>query len=302
MTPNVIITCAVTGAGDTVGRHPAIPVTPEQIANSALEAADAGAAIVHCHVRDPETGKGARAVGLYAEVMERIRAKNADVIINLTAGMGGDLEIGDGEQPMAFGPGTDLVGPRERLAHVAALKPEICTLDCGSLNFGDGNSLVVQTPTQLRAQARIIQDHGVKPEMEVFDTGNLWFAKQLVAEGLIDAPPMFQICLGIPWGAPADAASMQHMASQMPEGAVWAGFGISRMQMPMVAQAVILGGHVRVGLEDNLYLDRGVYASNGSLVERAVQIIRLLGSNVASPAESRQILGLGTKSGKQPHA
>jgi uncharacterized protein (DUF849 family) len=302
MTPNVIITCAVTGAGDTVGRHPAIPVTPEQIANSALEAADAGAAIVHCHVRDPETGKGARAVGLYAEVMERIRAKNADVIINLTAGMGGDLEIGDGEQPMAFGPGTDLVGPQERLAHVAALKPEICTLDCGSLNFGDGNSLVVQTPTQLRAQARIIQDHGVKPEMEVFDTGNLWFARQLVAEGLIDAPPMFQICLGIPWGAPADAASMQHMASQMPEGAVWAGFGISRMQMPMVAQAVILGGHVRVGLEDNLYLDRGVYASNGSLVERAVEIIRLLGSNVASPAESRQILGLGTKSGKQPHA
>jgi uncharacterized protein (DUF849 family) len=302
MTPNVIITCAVTGAGDTVGRHPAIPVTPEQIANSALEAADAGAAIVHCHVRDPETGKGARAVDLYAEVMERIRAKNADVIINLTAGMGGDLEIGDGEQPMAFGPGTDLVGPQERLAHVAALKPEICTLDCGSLNFGDGNSLVVQTPTQLRAQAKIIQEHGVKPEMEVFDTGNLWFAKQLVAEGLIDAPPMFQICLGIPWGAPADAASMQHMASQMPEGAVWAGFGISRMQMPMVAQAVILGGHVRVGLEDNLYLDRGVYASNGSLVERAVQIIRLLGSNVASPAESRQILGLGTKSGKQPHA
>jgi uncharacterized protein (DUF849 family) len=302
MTPNVIITCAVTGAGDTVGRHPAIPVTPEQIANSALEAADAGAAIVHCHVRDPETGKGARAVALYAEVMERIRARNVDVIINLTAGMGGDLEIGDGEQPMAFGPGTDLVGPRERLAHVVALKPEICTLDCGSLNFGDGNSLVVQTPTQLRAQARIIQEHGVKPEMEVFDTGNLWFARQLVAEGLIDSPPMFQICLGIPWGAPADAASMQHMASRMPAGAVWAGFGISRMQMPMVAQAVILGGHVRVGLEDNLYLDRGVYASNGSLVERAVEIIRLLGSQVASPAESRQILGLGTKSGKQPHA
>lgn len=295
MTPNVIITCAVTGAGDTVGKHPAIPVTPEQIANSALEAADAGAAIVHCHVRDPETGKGARTVSLYEEVVERIRAKNSDVIINLTAGMGGDLEIGQGEHPMTFGPGTDLVGPYERLAHVAALKPEICTLDCGSLNFGDGNALVVQTPTQLRIQAKIIQDHGVKPEMEVFDTGNLWFAKQLVAEGLIDSPPMFQICLGIPWGAPADSATMQHMASQMPEGAVWAGFGISRMQMPMAAQAVILGGHVRVGLEDNLYLDRGVYASNGSLVERAAEIIRLLGSKVASPAEAREILGLKKK-------
>ena len=302
MNGEVVITCAVTGAGDTVGRHPGVPVTPEQIAAAAIEAARAGAAIAHCHVRDPATGKGARDPALYREVVERIRASGVDVVINLTAGMGGDLEVGAGEVPLRFGPATDVVGPLERLVHIAELRPEICSLDCGSLNFGDGNSLVVQTPTQLRAQAKIIQDHGVKPEMEVFDTGNLWFAKQLVAEGLIDAPPMFQICLGIPWGAPADAASMQHMASQMPEGAVWAGFGISRMQMPMVAQAVILGGHVRVGLEDNLYLDRGVYASNGSLVERAVQIIRLLGSNVASPAESRQILGLGTKSGKQPHA
>ena len=197
MTPNVIITCAVTGAGDTVDKHPAIPVTPEQIANAALEAADAGAAVVHCHVRDPETGKGSRDVALYAEVMERIRAANRDVIINLTAGMGGDLEIGSGENPMDFGAGTDVVGPIERLAHVTELKPEICTLDCGSLNFGDGNGLVVQTPEQLRAQARIIQDAGVKPEMEIFDSGNLWFAKQLVAEGLINDPPMFQICLGI---------------------------------------------------------------------------------------------------------
>ena len=292
MTPNVIITCAVTGAGDTVGRHPAIPVTPEQIANSALEAADAGAAIVHCHVRDPATGKGARAVKLYAEVMERIRAKNSDVIINLTAGMGGDLEIGHGEQPMAFGPGTDLIGPRERLAHVAALKPEICTLDCGSLNFGDGNTIVVQTPAQLRQQAKLIRSYGVKPEMEVFDTGNLWFARQLVAEGLIDAPPMFQICLGIPWGAPVNTETMAYLKNELPPGAVWAGFGIGRMEFAMVAQAVLLGGHVRVGLEDNLYVERGVHASNGTLTEKAARLVELLGAKVASPGEARAILGL----------
>ncbi len=292
MNPKVIITCAVTGAGDTVGKHPDIPVTPEQIANSALEAAEAGAAIVHCHVRNPETGKGTRDVDLYREVMERIRAKNTDVIINLTAGMGGDLDIGPGEDPMAFGPDTDLVGPVVRLAHVTELKPEICTLDCGSLNFGDGNGIVVQTPVQLRAQAKIIRDLGVKAEMEIFDTGNLWFAKQLVAEGLIGDKPMFQICLGIPWGAPCDTASMQHMVNMLPDDAVWAGFGISRHQMPMVAQAAILGGHVRVGLEDNLYLERGVFASNASLTERAVRIIQLLGSSVASPSEAREILGL----------
>ncbi|MGH6907584.1 MAG: 3-keto-5-aminohexanoate cleavage protein, partial [Aestuariivirga sp.] len=204
MNPKIIITCAVTGAGDTVGKHPAIPVTPEQIANAALEAASAGATVVHCHVRDPKTSKGARGVHLYAEVMERIRARNKDVIINLTAGMGGDLEIGPGETPMKWGAGTDLVGPAERLLHVKELRPELCTLDCGSLNFGDGNTIVVQTPAQLREQARLIKSYGVKPEMEIFDSGNLWFAKQLCAEGLIDGPPMFQLCLGIPWGAPYD--------------------------------------------------------------------------------------------------
>jgi len=296
MNPKVIITCAVTGAGDTVGRHPAVPVTPEQIANSALEAASAGAAIVHCHVRNPETGKGARDVSLYAEVMERIRAKNTDVIINFTAGMGGDLEIGPGETPRDFNEAnTDLVGPVERLLHVEELRPEICTLDCGSLNFGDGNGIVVQTPVQLREQARLIQSYGVKPEMEIFDSGNLWFAKQLVAEGLVNDPPMFQLCLGIPWGAPVNTQTMTYMVSQLPDNAVWAGFGISRWQMPMVAQAIILGGQVRVGLEDNLYLEKGVYASNGSLTERATEIIRLLGSSVATPDEARQILGLKRK-------
>ena len=292
MTPNVIITCAVTGAGDTVDKHPAIPVTPEQIATSALEAADAGAAIVHCHVRDPETGKGSRDVDLYREVVERIRGKNTNVVINLTAGMGGDLEIGTDETPMEFGPETDVVGPVERLLHVQELRPEICTLDCGSLNFGDGNSVVIQTPIQLRRQAALIREYGVKPEMEIFDSGNLWFAKQMVEEGLIDAPPMFQLCLGIPWGAPVNPQTMGYLVGQLPEGAVWAGFGIGRHQFPMVAQAALLGGHVRVGLEDNLYLEKGVYASNGSLTEKAVQVIEILGAKVASPDDARDILGL----------
>lgn len=293
MNPNTIITCAVTGAGDTVGKHPAVPVTPEQIANAALEAASAGAAVVHCHVRNPETGKGARSVDLYRQVVERIRARNTDVIINLTAGMGGDVEIGPGETPRAFNEATtDLVGPVERLLHVAELRPEICTLDCGTLNFGDGNTIVVQTPTQLREQARLIQSYGVKPEMEIFDSGNLWFARQLCAEGLINDPPLFQLCLGIPWGAPGDPQTMVYQVSQLPAGAIWAGFGIGRNQFPMVAQAILLGGHVRVGLEDNLYLEKGVYASNGTLTERAAKIIELMGSKVASPAEARAILGL----------
>jgi uncharacterized protein (DUF849 family) len=292
MNPKIIVTCAVTGAGDTVGRHPAIPVTPEQIAGSALEAASAGAAVVHCHVRDPATGKGARGVHLYREVVERIRAKNADVIINLTAGMGGDLDVGPGETPMTWGPLTDLVGPEERLAHVSELRPEICTLDCGSLNFGDGNTIVVQTPAQLREQARLIRSYGVKPEMEIFDSGNLWFARQLLAEGLIADPPLFQLCLGIPWGAPYDSETMAYQKAQLPPGAVWAAFGIGRNEFPAVAQAVLLGGHVRVGLEDNLWLEKGVHATNGKLVEKAVKIIEILGTKVASPDEGREILKL----------
>ncbi len=296
MNPKIIITCAVTGAGDTVGRHPAIPVTPEQIANAALEAASAGATIVHCHVRDPKTGKGARGVHLYAEVVDRIRAKNKLVIINLTAGMGGDVAVGPGETPMKWGAGTDLVGPAERLLHVKELRPEICTLDCGSLNFGDGNTIVVQTPAQLREQAKLIKSYGVKPEMEIFDTGNLWFAKQLCAEGLIDGPPLFQLCLGIPWGAPYDSETMAYQKAQLPPGAIWAAFGIGRNEFPAVAQAVLLGGHVRVGLEDNLWLEKGVHATNGKLVEKAVKIIELLGPKVATPNEGREILQLKARS------
>ncbi len=298
MNSKVIVTCAVTGSGDTVDKHPAIPVTAQQIGDAALQTADAGAAVVHCHVRDVETGRGVRDVGLYRQVVEHIRAQNTDVIINLTAGMGGDLMIGDGERPRDFDEElTDLVGPVERLLHVAELRPEICTLDCGSLNFGDTHSVVIQTPIQLREQAKLIRSYGVKPELEIFDSGNLWFAKQLCAEGLIEDPPMFQLCLGIPWGAPVNTQTMAYMVSELPVGCAWAGFGIGRWEMPMVAQAVLLGGHVRVGLEDNLYLERGVYASNGSLTERAIQIVELIGAKVASPHEARSILGLEQRGG-----
>jgi len=293
MNYEVIVTCAVTGAGDTVGRNPYVPITPEQIANAAIEAAQAGATVAHCHVRNPQTGKPSRDTAFYREVVERVRASGTDVIINLTAGMGGDLEIGPGEQPLEFGAGSDLVGPLERLKHIEALRDEveICTLDCGTLNFGDGDSIYVSTPAQLRAGARRITELGVKAELEVFDTGNLWFAKQMLKEGLLE-DPLFQLCLGIPWGAPADTTTMKAMVDNLPVGATWAGFGIGRLQMPMLAQAMLLGGHVRVGLEDNLWLERGVPASNASLVQRAVEIIQRLGGRALTPAEGRERMGL----------
>ncbi|WP_339426089.1 3-keto-5-aminohexanoate cleavage protein [Pseudomonas proteolytica] len=295
MNHDVIITCALTGAGDTTARSPHVPVTPKQIAAAAVEAAKAGATVAHCHVRDPQTGKFSRDVALYREVMERIRESDIDIIVNLTAGMGGDLEIGGGENPMEFGPNTDLVGPLTRLAHVEELLPEICTLDCGTLNFGDGDTIYVSTPAQLRAGAKRIQELGVKAELEIFDTGHLWFAKQMIKEGLLDNP-LFQLCLGIPWGAPADTTTMKAMVDNLPADAVWAGFGIGRMQMPMAAQAVLLGGNVRVGLEDNLWLDKGVLATNGQLVERAGEILSRLGARVLTPAEGRIKMGLTKRS------
>ncbi|MFJ3753453.1 BKACE family enzyme [Streptomyces rubiginosohelvolus] len=288
---DVIITCALTGAGDTVGRSPHVPVTPEQIAASAVEAAGAGAAVVHIHVREPETGAPSRDPRLYREVVERIRETGTDVVINLTAGMGGDLVI-DPEAPLRQLPGTDLVSGLDRLPHVEELLPDICTLDCGSLNFGDGSNLYVSTPDMLRTGAKRIQELGVRPELEIFDTGQLWFAKQLLAEGLLDDPTVFQLCMGIPWGAPADPGVLQSMVNMLPRGAQWASFALGRMQMPWVAQSILLGGHVRVGLEDNLYLAKGVKATNGQLVERAARITESLGSRVATPDEAREKLGL----------
>ncbi|MFF0739930.1 3-keto-5-aminohexanoate cleavage protein [Streptomyces sp. NPDC004111] len=288
---DVIITCALTGAGDTVRKSPHVPVTPEQIARSAVEAAEAGAAVVHIHVRDPETGDPSRDTRLYREVVERIKETGTDVVINLTAGMGGDLVV-DPEQPLKDFPlpGTDLVGGLDRLPHVEELLPDICTLDCGSLNFGD--NLYISTPDMLRAGAKRIQELGVRPELEIFDTGQLWFAKQLMAEGLLDDPTVFQLCMGIPWGAPADPGVLQAMVNMLPEGAQFASFALGRMQMPWAAQSILLGGHVRVGLEDNLYLGKGNKVTNAQLVERAVTLTESLGSRVATPDEARQKLGL----------
>ncbi|MBT6511826.1 MAG: 3-keto-5-aminohexanoate cleavage protein [Alphaproteobacteria bacterium] len=291
MNTDVIISCAVTGAGDTTGRSNKVPVTPRQIADSAIEAANAGAAITHIHVRDPETGKGSRDPDLFEETVNLIKQDGVNVILNLTAGMGGDFNLND-EDPSKPGAGSDLIGPEERLIHVERLRPEICTLDCGTINFGNGNETYVNPASWCRQMATMIRDYGVKPEVEVFDLGQVRLASALYDEGLLDAPGLFQVCLGIPWGAGADTRSMMAMADGLPAGSNWAGFGISRMQMPMVAQAMLLGGNVRVGLEDNIYLDRGVLASNGDLVERATQIIERMGGRVVGPDEAREKLGI----------
>jgi uncharacterized protein (DUF849 family) len=293
MNHEVFITCAVTGAGDTLGRHPGVPVTPKQIADASIEAAKAGAAIAHIHVRDPETGKAARALHLYKEVVDRIRSSGVDVVINLTAGMGGDIVFGPGETPLPLNSdGTDMVGPSERLAHVAALLPEICTLDCGTMNFALGDYVMTNTPSTLRAMAGQVQQLGVRPELEVFDTGHLVFVKQLIKEGLIDDPCMIQLCMGIAYGAPDDPLTLMALVNQLPPGAVFSAFSIGRNQLPFAAMAAIAGGNVRVGLEDNLFLDRGVFASNGQLVERAATIVTAMGARVLSPAEARQKLKL----------
>ena len=291
MNQSVIITAALTGAGDTVSRSPHVPVTPEQIAASAVEAANAGAAVVHIHVRDPETGAPSRDPKLYAETVSRIKETGTDVVINLTAGMGGDLAL-DPDQPLEKGaqPGTDLVGGLDRLPHVEDLLPDICTLDCGSLNFGD--QLYISTTEMLRKGAKRIQELGVRPELEIFDTGQLWFAKQLQAEGLLDDPIVAQLCMDIPWGAPADPGVLQAMVNALPAGTEWASFALGRMQMPWVAQSILLGGNARVGLEDNLYLSKGVKATNAQLVERAVTITESLGAKVASADQARERMGL----------
>ena len=291
MPRKVIVTCALTGAGDTAGRNPNVPVTPEEIAADAIAAAHAGASIVHIHVRDPATTLGSREVAHYREVVRLVRESEVDPVLNLTAGMGGDLVI-DPKDPMTQLPGTDLVNAIDRLPHVEELRPEICTIDCGSLNFGDASDLYVSTPDMLREGAARIQQLGVTPEMEIFDTGNLWFANVLVAEGLIDPPPLYQLCMGIPYGAPVDAGLLHAMVAMLPAGAQFTSFALGRNQLPWVAQSVLAGGHVRVGLEDNLYLSKGVQATNAQLTGRAVSIVESLGHQVATPEEAREILDL----------
>lgn len=293
MNRDVFITCAVTGSGGTQDRSPHVPRSPQQIADSAIDAARAGAAVVHCHVRDPETGKPARDPVLYREVTERIRDAEVDVVLNLTAGMGGDLVFGDAESPLPLqADGTDLVGASERVAHVAECLPEICTLDCGTMNFAEADYVMTNTPGMLRAMAAKMTSLGVRPEIEAFDTGHLWFAKQLVKEGLIEDPVMVQLCMGVPWGAPDDLDTFMAMVNNVPSNWIFSAFSIGRNQMPYVAAAVLSGGNVRVGLEDNLWLDKGVLATNAQLVERAVTIITNLGANIIGPDEVRRKLRL----------
>jgi uncharacterized protein (DUF849 family) len=291
---DVFITCAVTGAGATADKSEVVPVTPHQIADAAIRAGKAGAAVVHIHVRDPATGKGARDAALYREVVERIRSSDVDVVLNLSAGMGGDLVLGGDEAPLPLDPeGTDMAGAAERLAHVEELLPEICTLDCGSMNFAAGGDYVlVNTPGILRAMARRIQELGVRPELEVFDSGHLVLVKELIGEGLIDDPVLIQLCMGIPYGAPEDPTTLMTMVGQLPAGCVFSAFSIGRMQLPYVAMAALAGGNVRVGLEDNIYLSRGVLATNSQLVERAVTMLEAMNANVLGPEEVRAKLGL----------
>jgi uncharacterized protein (DUF849 family) len=291
--PSVFITCAVTGSGDTVGKSDKVPVTPDQIAAECIAAARAGAAVVHIHVRDPLTGKGAREPDLYAEVVEQVRNSDVDVVLNLTAGMGGDLTFGSVEQPLPpADDGTDMAGATERLEHVKRLRPEICTLDCGTMNFGEGDYIMTNSTATLKEMARQIQALGVRPEIEAFDTGHLWQAKALAAEGLIDEPAMIQLCMGVPWGAPPDINTFMAMVNNVPDSWTWSAFSLGRRQMEYVALAAIAGGNIRVGLEDNLYLGRGQMATNADLVTRAVEILDRIGYSIQGPAEVREQLQL----------
>ncbi|MEM9626130.1 MAG: 3-keto-5-aminohexanoate cleavage protein [Pseudomonadota bacterium] len=292
MNREVFITCAVTGSGATQDRSPHVPRSPEQIAGSAIEAARAGAAIVHCHVRDPETGAPSRDVKLYREVTERIRDAEVDAVLNLTAGMGGDMVFGAPAAPLPLTEGTDMASAEERVAHVAECLPEICTLDCGTMNFAEADYVMTNTPGMLRAMGGMMTELGVRPEIEAFDTGHLWYAKQLVADGILEEPALVQLCMGVPWGAPDDLNTFMAMVNNVPADWIWSAFSLGRNEMPYVAAAVLAGGNVRVGLEDNLWLAKGQLATNEALVSRAVTIVEAMGAKVIGPDAVRERLGL----------
>lgn len=292
MNKDVFITCAVTGSGGSQDRSPHVPRSPTQIADSAIAAAKAGAAVVHCHVRDPETGAPSRRLDLYREVTQRIREAEVDVILNLTAGMGGDIVFGSTEQPLPPVAGTDMIGAAERVRHIKECLPEICTLDCGTMNFAEADYVMTNTPGMLTAMGRMMTELGVKPEIEAFDTGHLWYAKQLVKDGVLDSPALVQLCMGVPWGAPDDLNTFMAMVNNVPDDWTFSAFGLGRHQMAYVAASVLAGGNVRVGLEDNLWLDKGVLAENWQLVERAGTIIENMGARVIGPAQVRAQLGL----------
>ncbi len=290
MPREIVITCAVTGGADTAKLNPAVPVTPAEIARECLEAASAGAGVVHIHVRDPQTGRASMDIDLYAEVVERIREKNEDVLINLTTGAGARFDPGDPD-PGVPAETTNFRSPQERVRHVELLRPDICSLDIGTMNFG--GTVFVNTGDHVTSMAGRIRAAGVKPELEVFDLGHLRQAVHLLESGLFERPPLLQLCMGIPWGAPATIDAMQTMVRHLPADAVWSAFGISQHQRPIAATAILLGGNIRVGLEDNLYLERGVLApGNASLVEQAVKIVHSLGHAVASPQRARAIFSL----------
>tara|TARA_B100000780_G_C21044467_1_gene419275 strand:+ start:55 stop:954 length:900 start_codon:yes stop_codon:yes gene_type:complete len=292
MNRDVFITCAVTGSGATQDRSPHVPRSPEQIANSAIAAAGAGAAVVHCHVRDPDTGLPSRRLDYYREVTDRIRAAEIDVVLNLTAGMGGDIVFGPSSEPLPLAEGTDMVGAAERVAHIAECLPEICTLDCGTMNFAEADYVMTNTPGMLQAMGRMMTELGVKPEIEAFDTGHLWYAKQLVADGILAPDALVQLCMGVPWGAPDDLNTFMAMVNNVPDSWTFSGFGLGRNQMAYVAASVLAGGNVRVGLEDNLWLGKGELATNQDLVSRARTIIESMGARLIGPDDVRDKLGL----------
>jgi uncharacterized protein (DUF849 family) len=299
MAQEVVVTCAVTGSHRNYHKHPNFPITPKQIADACLEARAAGAAVVHIHVRDPKTGEPTGDPALFREVVERIRDSGSDVLINLTSGEGGRY-IPSAENPRVAAPESSLRSPEERVRHIEELRPDICSLDVGTMNFGE--TVFMNTPAHLRIMAQRIKDAGVKPEIEVFEPGHIMLAKQLIAEGLIETPTMFQLCLGIPWGTPATAEAVAFMRSLLPEGSKWAAFGISRSEFQIVAAAVNLGGYVRVGLEDNLYLAKGQYASNGQLVDKAVRIMRELDAEPVEPRRAAELLQLPPRTQSKPKA
>lgn len=293
---DVFITCAVTGAGSTQNKSPHVPRSPAEIAASAIAAAEAGAAVVHCHVRDPISGAPSRDPGLYRELTEYIRTSKTDVVLNITTGMGGDLILGDVESPLPPGPGTDMAGASERMQPIAECLPEICTLDCGTMNFAEADYVMTNTPGMLRAMGAMITELGVQAEIEAFDTGHLWFAQQLVREAVLVDPVLVQLCMGVPWGAPDDLNTLLAMVNNIPPAWHWSAFSLGRNQMPYVAAAVLAGGNVRVGLEDNLYLGAGNLATNSQLVEHAARIIDDLGANLLTPAQVREKLSLVKRS------
>ncbi len=294
---SVFITCAVTGGGDTVDKSPHVPVTPEQIAAAAIEAAKAGAAIVHCHVRDPDTGKQSRDVDLYRELTDRIRSSGTDVILNLTGGTGADLTLGGVEHPLPLDEaGTDMAGATERMRHIVECLPEIATIDMGTMNFGEGDYVMTNTTSQLDEIARQFKGTGVQPELECFDTGHLWYAKDMEARGLLEGPMLAQLCMGVPWGAPNDMNTLMAMVNNVPDHWTYSAFSIGRRQLEYVAAAYLAGANIRVGLEDNLQIEKGVLATNGALVERAVSILNSMNVPVMGPDEVRSQLQL-TKQG-----